>query len=134
MKIQTELKIDSAHRLQNYSGKCFNVHGHSWKIVVIVDADIKDEQGFVVDFNKIKELIMKLDHSYICSKEDEVGTFLLDRGFNVIRLEENPTAEFLSEYLAYRIKDLGILGERNRFNFVTVKVYESDVSFAEITL
>ena len=54
MKIETVIKIDSAHKLPNYKGKCGNLHGHTWKIVVVIDAATLDEQDFVVDFTKIK--------------------------------------------------------------------------------
>jgi 6-pyruvoyltetrahydropterin/6-carboxytetrahydropterin synthase len=137
MKIQTELKMDSAHKLPNYKGKCGYLHGHTWKIVVSVDADILDENEFVVDFNKIKEAVMQYDHDYLNEPQ---------RGQEPIT---NPTAENMSIFFAQKIKEIGrvypnckegctcgkcVIKEYNRFNSVTIKVYESDVSFAETTI
>jgi len=118
MKIQTELKMDSAHKLPNYKGKCGYLHGHTWKIVVAVDADILDENEFVVDFNKIKDVVMQYDHDYLNEPQ---------RGQEPIA---NPTAENMAAFFARKIKDIA----SDRFNSVTIKVFESDVSFAEISI
>ena len=37
MKLKTEGYFDAAHHLVGYKGKCANVHGHRWKVVVWVD-------------------------------------------------------------------------------------------------
>jgi len=123
MKIHTEIKIDAAHKLPNYVGKCHNLHGHTWKIVVEIDADELDKNEFVVDFTKVKEVVNQLDHAYI-------NDFV-----------ENPTAENIAVYLANQIKKLGDVWEEstpdkivNRFNSVTIKVYEAAESFAEVTI
>ena len=110
-KIQTEVKFDAAHKLPNYNGKCGNLHGHTWKVVIILEATQLDKNGFVVDFTKIKKVVNKFDHKYL---NDYI---------------ENPTAENLAIYFAMEIKK-----EANSVKFVTVKVYESDVSFAEVTI
>jgi len=123
VKIQTEVKLDSAHRLPNYIGKCANLHGHTWKIVITVDAEVLDINEFAVDFVKVKEVMNKYDHTYL-------NNFI-----------ENPNAENLAYKFANEIKELGnqyMEGTAspigNRFNYVTVKVYESEVSFAEVTI
>ena len=91
MKIQTEIKIDSAHKLPNYKGKCSNLHGHTWKIVVAIETDTLDENDFVVDFTKVKAIVSELDHQ------------------NLNDYVENPTAENLAYYFANKIRELGEL-------------------------
>ena len=34
--LKTEASFDSAHFLAGYNGKCINLHGHRWKIVLEV--------------------------------------------------------------------------------------------------
>ena len=126
MKLHTEIKIDAAHNLPNYVGKCSNLHGHTWKIVVEIDCSILDKNDFVADFTKIKEVINQFDHGYI---NDKIY---------------NPTAENMSKYLAEKILDLGEIEEAdgfddatsivNRFDVVTIKVYEAESSYLEHTI
>ncbi|MGB9677602.1 MAG: 6-carboxytetrahydropterin synthase QueD [Candidatus Ratteibacteria bacterium] len=65
-----ELKINgefsSAHSLRNYKGRCENLHGHNWKVEVIVKGESLDRIGLLIDFNILKRkmnIILKmLDH------------------------------------------------------------------------
>ena len=41
--LKTESSFDSAHFLKGYDGKCRNLHGHRWRVVVEIAADqLKD--------------------------------------------------------------------------------------------
>jgi 6-pyruvoyltetrahydropterin/6-carboxytetrahydropterin synthase len=128
MKLHTEIKIDAAHNLPNYDGKCHNLHGHTWRIVVEIDCDTLDKNDFVADFTKIKEVVNQFDHAYI---NDTI---------------KNPTAENMVVYLTEEIIELGKIEEAkyfseatrilqlNRFKSVTVKVYEAENSYLEHTI
>ena len=52
--LKTEASFDSAHFLSGYDGKCSNLHGHRWRIVLEVQTDeLKDDlqhKGMYVDF------------------------------------------------------------------------------------
>lgn len=37
--LKTESSFDSAHFLKGYDGKCRNLHGHRWRVVVEIAAD-----------------------------------------------------------------------------------------------
>ena len=37
--LQSEASFDAAHFLKNYNGKCKNIHGHRWRVVVKVSGD-----------------------------------------------------------------------------------------------
>ena len=37
--LKTEASFDSAHFLAGYNGKCSNLHGHRWKIVLEVQTE-----------------------------------------------------------------------------------------------
>ncbi len=57
--LRTEDSFDAAHFLKGYEGKCSNIHGHRWKVIVEVKGeDLKQEgpkRGMVVDFSDLKD-------------------------------------------------------------------------------
>ena len=79
----------AAHSLRNYPGNCKNIHGHNWKIEVVMQSEHLDDLGMSIDFRMLKQetagLLNALDH-----------TFLNDHSpFNTI----NPTAENMARWL-----------------------------------
>lgn len=48
--LQVEDSFDSAHFLKGYEGKCRNIHGHRWKILIEVEGEELDKQGFRLSF------------------------------------------------------------------------------------
>ena len=96
-----EVKIISdfaaAHNLRNFRGRCENLHGHNWKVEVVVRGDRLDESGVLVDFAEVKqatkEVLQQVDHHYL----NDLPFFQ----------EQNPSSEniarFLFENLAARI-------------------------------
>jgi len=64
-----EFKFDAAHNLISYKGKCERLHGHTYRLVVVLEG-VPDEEGMVMDFLELKNIVnekvlSKLDHSYI---------------------------------------------------------------------
>ena len=69
LRIAKEFLFDAAHFLPNYHGKCERMHGHTYKLRVIVEGPIRKD-GLVMDFMDIKKvvnerIVEKLDHSTI---------------------------------------------------------------------
>ena len=64
-----------AHALHAYDGLCANIHGHSYRLLVTVRGNIKEEKGspkngMVLDFSVLKEIVKpmiieKYDHSLV---------------------------------------------------------------------
>ena len=58
--------IASAHQLHGYQGACATLHGHTWKIEMVVKGSDLDKIGLLADFKVLKtilkEVIMPLDH------------------------------------------------------------------------
>jgi 6-pyruvoyltetrahydropterin/6-carboxytetrahydropterin synthase len=46
--------FDSAHYLRHYHGKCENLHGHRYKVVVRLEGTRLDEAGLAYDFAQLK--------------------------------------------------------------------------------
>jgi 6-pyruvoyltetrahydropterin/6-carboxytetrahydropterin synthase len=105
-----ELKIEdsfaAAHRLRGYKGLCEELHGHNWKIEIVIRSDRLNEIGLVVDFQELKEaarqVLQSLDHSYL----NDLPAFQ----------EINPSSENIArhifEHLASRIEREGIRMQR----------------------
>ena len=70
MKIFKDFTFEAAHKLPlvPQDHKCFNLHGHSFRVRVYVEGNI-NEMGWVMDFADIKlmcnPIIDVLDHSYL---------------------------------------------------------------------
>ncbi len=62
-----EEHFDAAHYLRNYHGKCENLHGHRFKVIIRLKATRLDEAGLAYDFAHIKrylrEVLAPLDHA-----------------------------------------------------------------------
>lgn len=89
-------EFSSAHRLKNYRGKCENLHGHNWKVEVIVCGEILDRTGLLIDFNILKSklnIILKdLDH-----KNLNLIPFFKDK---------NPSSENISFFIYKKMERL----------------------------
>jgi 6-pyruvoyltetrahydropterin/6-carboxytetrahydropterin synthase len=69
MYVRRDFKFDAAHNLVNYHGKCERLHGHTYKIAVVLEG-VPDGEGMVMDFAELKatvneHVLSKLDHAYI---------------------------------------------------------------------
>lgn len=66
-EITVEKYFDAAHFLRGYQGKCENVHGHRYRVVVRVAADKLDDIGLAYDFTVIKrhlkDILERYDHT-----------------------------------------------------------------------
>ncbi len=68
-----ELKVISsfaaAHNLREFRGKCENLHGHNWKIEVVLRGRSLQSNGILVDFGEMKaeirEALEEMDHKYL---------------------------------------------------------------------
>jgi 6-pyruvoyltetrahydropterin/6-carboxytetrahydropterin synthase len=88
-----EVKITShfsaAHNLRNFRGKCENLHGHNWKVEVVLRGKELEESGVLIDFREVKEatreVLKEVDHHYL----NELPSF---QG-------ANPSSENIARYL-----------------------------------
>lgn len=84
-----ETNFAAAHNLRGYKGKCEKLHGHNWKVQIVLTAEKLDHLGMVMDFKEVKEatnnILKKYDHTYL----NELDEFT----------EENPTTENLARIL-----------------------------------
>jgi 6-pyruvoyltetrahydropterin/6-carboxytetrahydropterin synthase len=106
--------FEAAHWLPCFAEghKCRRMHGHSFKVDIMVEGEVPAEQGYLIDFADLKKAIApieaKLDHYCL----------------NDIPGLENPTAEMLAKWIWDALKPgLPLLG--------MVRVCETCTSAAE---
>lgn len=87
-RLQIETSISAAHHLNDYKGNCALMHGHNWKIEVLVKSDQVDSVGMVIDFKALKEISWKVVGRYDHQVLNTITPF--DK--------QNPTAENISKH------------------------------------
>ena len=129
--IKSEQSFDSAHFLMDYEGKCRNIHGHRWRVIIEVkSAHLQSGRqlaGMVVDFSAlkkdIKEEVDRFDHALIVEKDSLKPSTLeafRDEGFCLVEIDFRPTAEQLAKYFydrmaarGYQVKSATVYETRN---------------------
>ena len=132
MRIAKEFRWEMGHRLSFHNGKCKNLHGHSYKLLVEFEG-LLDANGMMIDYFDVKEIINpivdKLDHAFMVYDEDkELLEALTGLNSNYIQVPYQPTAENICHYFLDQIK-MQKLPERIRA--VKVKIYETENTYAE---
>lgn len=116
--LRTEHSFDSAHFLAGYEGKCSNIHGHRWRVVIEVKSlTLQTGQqlnGMLVDFSQLKkdmkDEIDFLDHTLIIEKNSlkpKTLDALAEEGFPVVEMNFRPTAENFSKYFFDKMEGKG---------------------------
>ncbi len=107
MKISKVIEFDMGHRVPSHNGKCRNLHGHRYKVEVVVDGIViktkgSSDEGMVIDFGDLKRIMMEqidepLDHGLMLSNEDPVLPLLMSSKasdwMKIIPVSCIPTAE-----------------------------------------
>jgi len=132
MKISKEFKWEMGHRLPFHSGKCKNIHGHTYKMRVEIEGDL-DENGMVMDYYDVSEIISpivdELDHSFLVKETDkEIIDFLVKLNSKKVVVPFETTAENITLHLLEKIKERIT---SDRIKRIKVRVYETEKTYAE---
>lgn len=71
LELATTFTFEAAHQLHRApaGSKCSRLHGHSWKVDVLVEGELDEEYGWVVDFDEIarafEPVYDELDHRHL---------------------------------------------------------------------
>lgn len=120
-----ELEFSAAHNLNlDYESKCENLHGHNWKVKITCQSSILNNNGMVIDFKKIKDLIQEnFDHKYLNEELVKVNSKLYPAGGCGMKI--NPTAELIAFYISQLIQKELEKSQRGG-NCIVVEVQESN--------
>jgi len=111
-----ELKVTThfaaAHQLTMVGEKCENLHGHNWKVEVMVAGEKLNEASVLIDFGvlkaHVKEIINQLDHK-----------FLNDLEILTCQPSSESIAVYIAESLQKRLEGSGVRVSR-------ITTWESD--------
>lgn len=128
-QLTIEQSFDSAHFLAGYIGKCGNIHGHRWRVLLQVKAEALREdaqqRGMCVDFSILKDELKGMTDAYDHALLIEKGTLkqktmeaLAEEGFSVIELAFRPTAENFAKHFYDLFREKG-------YDVAAVQVYET---------
>lgn len=110
----------AAHNLLNYQGDCENLHGHNWKIEVMVATKDLNTAGLGIDFKILKRhtnaILDRLDHKYLNDLDF----------FRELSPSSENISRFIFETLEEELKAPGVMVEG-------VTVWESDNACATYT-
>jgi 6-pyruvoyltetrahydropterin/6-carboxytetrahydropterin synthase len=117
-EVSVEHTFSAGHALRNYRGKCENVHGHNYKVQVIVRGEKLDKTGMLADFVELKRLLRAisepLDHVFL----NDIEPFD----------DLNPSAENIAWYICGKLQEG--LNLENPVEVAEVKVWETDIQSA----
>jgi 6-pyruvoyltetrahydropterin/6-carboxytetrahydropterin synthase len=115
--LTVEDNFSSAHQLRGYKGKCENIHGHNWKVVLHVQGKKLNALGLLIDFHDLKSvlksLLSRLDHKNL----NDIPPF------NEINPSSENIARFIAEEISEKIKKI----DKN-LKVTSVTVWESETS------
>jgi 6-pyruvoyltetrahydropterin/6-carboxytetrahydropterin synthase len=93
-EIVVEQYFESAHFLRGYKGKCENIHGHRYSVVVRLKAAKLNDIGLAYDFTDVKrhlkEVLARFDHTAL----NDISPF--DK--------INPSAENIASIIYHELK------------------------------
>ena len=93
---KTYTDIPFAHRQHKHEGHCSYIHGHNWSIKFTFGCHKLDDNGFVMDFGKMKFIRdwieINLDHAFVYNKGDTTAEEIISNYPKL--LKPYPTAEF----------------------------------------
>jgi 6-pyruvoyltetrahydropterin/6-carboxytetrahydropterin synthase len=117
-EVYVESNFSAAHQLKLYKGKCENLHGHNWKVGIVVSSTKLNDQQMVIDFVKLKKFLNKildsLDHKCL----NKLSFFKTDQ----------PTAENIAKYIYKKLKEK-LLHYKN-IEKIKIIVWETPIQYA----
>jgi 6-pyruvoyltetrahydropterin/6-carboxytetrahydropterin synthase len=103
----------AAHNLREFRGKCENLHGHNWKVEVVLRGKSLEKNGILVDFGEVKAevrgVLEEMDHKYL----NEMEFFAAN----------NPSSENICQFLFEKLSAKLDTGTRRLYS---VTAWESE--------
>ncbi len=140
------LVFASAHFITFKGHQCESLHGHNYRVGVMVEGAVDDECLFVVDFSILKKIVRRLvdeiDHKVLLPTKnpklafhDQSGmlqvdyfgkpTYVFPRGDCALLPIENTTAEMLAQYLAEQTRTALVAEGHANLTLLEIEVEEN---------
>ena len=120
-----EVKVISsfaaAHNLKDFRGKCENLHGHNWKVEVVLRGESLESNGILVDFGEVKaatrEALEEVDHKYL----NELPFFS----------QNNPSSENVARFLFEKLSTKLNTGNRRLLSVSALESADACATYME---
>ncbi|MFL5521021.1 MAG: 6-pyruvoyl trahydropterin synthase family protein [Gemmatimonadales bacterium] len=140
------LVFASAHFITFRGHQCESLHGHNYRVGVMVEGAVDDECLFVLDFSILKKIVRKIvddiDHKVLLPTNnpklayrhegemvhvDYFGkpTYVFPKGDCALLPIQNSTAEMLAEYIAVHVKRELLEGGYDHLTLLELEVEEN---------
>ncbi len=88
------IDFEAAHWLPTFPAghKCRRLHGHSFRVEIVIEGEVDEQQGYLQDFGEVKRALQPI--------HDQLDHRLL----NDIEGLTNPTAEMLARWIYQRLQ------------------------------
>jgi 6-pyruvoyltetrahydropterin/6-carboxytetrahydropterin synthase len=116
-----EFTFEAAHHLLGYNGKCQNVHGHRWVLLVGFAGRVNYQTGMVLDFTNIKKHVQEIIIDVVDHQDLNEISIL---GFPA----HLPTSENILEWVRTMLLSYMIPAE---VHLAFLRLYETATSYAE---
>ncbi|MBI0004866.1 6-carboxytetrahydropterin synthase QueD [Gilliamella sp. W8126] len=134
-KIAKEFQFDACHMLDGHNGKCHNLHGHTYRLLVEISNELitnGSSADMVMDYADIKsvvkqQIIDQLDHAYLYNQnntnERQIAELLQQMQRKIFAFPCRTTAEGMSKF---------IFDHLSQFLPVSmIKLWETPTSYCE---
>jgi 6-pyruvoyltetrahydropterin/6-carboxytetrahydropterin synthase len=109
--------FSAAHRLEEYHGKCEELHGHNFTVEAFFSGKEVDKSGMVIDFKILKDYLGKvlasLDHKYL----NDILFFQ----------QRASSSEYIAMYIYNKLRETM---KKETVKLAEVRVWESDSAWA----
>ena len=123
--IKTEAAFEAAHRQLGDPGKCSFLHGHNWVVEFVLEGNVTNKVGYLIDFKDLKDMVERYDHRVLLIEDDPLATVLEEQQQRVYRLPLNPTCENIAKLL---LDEVHMRTHNQDIVFISVTVWEKDKS------
>ncbi len=109
--------FSAAHKLEDYHGRCEELHGHNFIVEALFDGEKLSTSGMVIDFkilkNYLQDVLNSLDHTYI----NDIPFFK----------QRASSSEYIAMYIYGELKKMT---DNGPVRLAEVKVWESEKAWA----
>ncbi len=74
-EVSVRQHFDAAHYLREYQGKCEEMHGHRFEVVVSLKCDRLNDIGLAYDFSELKQHLNEILNNYDHTCINDVAPF-----------------------------------------------------------
>lgn len=140
------LSFSSAHFITFRGHKCESLHGHNYRVAVVVEGGVDAECLFVLDFAVLKQVIKPMveavDHKVLLPTQNEKiglreehesvivdyfgkGRFVFPKSDVALVPVKNTTVEMLAEYFAVEVRNALLAAGHTHLTRLDIEVEES---------